>query len=68
MLNVAFQKNYITETDSTLNVSFLAFHYLDNDEEIKLFNVINTRTKGNGRIAFLVEKLITLSRFLNYFS
>lgn len=34
LLNLAFQKNYITETDSTLNVSFLAFHYLDDDEEI----------------------------------
>jgi hypothetical protein len=32
----------------TLNVSFLVFHYLDNDEEIKFFNVINTRAKGNG--------------------
>ena len=37
---------YINETDSTLNVPFLAFHYLDEDEEIKLFDVINSKAKG----------------------
>ncbi|MGM2700160.1 MULTISPECIES: hypothetical protein [Bacillus cereus group] len=36
-----------------MNVSFLAFHYLDNDEEIKFFNVINTKAKGNGTNRFL---------------
>ncbi|EEM42351.1 hypothetical protein bthur0004_17560 [Bacillus thuringiensis serovar sotto str. T04001] len=40
-----------------MNVSFLAFHYLDNDEEIKLFNVINTRTKGNGSNRFLSREI-----------
>lgn len=49
-------KEYISETDSTLNVPFLAFHYLDDDEEIKLFDVINTKAKGIGT---------SLSRYLN---
>lgn len=49
-------KEYIYETDSTLNVPFLAFHYLDDDEEIKLFDVINTKAKGIGT---------SLSRYLN---
>jgi len=49
-------KEYIMETDSTLNVPFLAFHYLDDDEEIKLFDVINTKAKGIGT---------SLSRYLN---
>lgn len=49
-------KDYISETDSMLNVPFLAFHYLDDDEEIKLFNVINTKAKGIGT---------SLSRYLN---
>ncbi|WP_236249546.1 DGQHR domain-containing protein [Lysinibacillus sphaericus] len=49
-------KDYISETDSTLNVPFLAFHYLDDDEEIKLFDVINTKAKGIGT---------SLSRYLN---
>lgn len=49
-------KEYIEETDSTLNVPFLAFHYLDEDEEIKLFDVINTKAKGIGT---------SLSRYLN---
>lgn len=47
---------YIKETDSTLNVPFLAFHYLDEDEEIKLFDVINSKAKGIGT---------SLSRYLN---
>ncbi|GGG26501.1 hypothetical protein GCM10007425_21380 [Lysinibacillus alkalisoli] len=49
-------KEYIEETDSTLSVPFLAFHYLDEDEEIKLFDVINTKAKGIGT---------SLSRYLN---
>lgn len=49
-------KEYISETDTTLNVPFLAFHYLDEDEEIKLFDVINTKAKGIGT---------SLSRYLN---
>lgn len=49
-------KEYIEETGSTLNVPFLAFHYLDEDEEIKLFDVINTKAKGIGT---------SLSRYLN---
>lgn len=47
---------YINETYSTLNVPFLAFHYLDEDEEIKLFDVINSKAKGIGT---------SLSRYLN---
>ena len=49
-------KEYIKATDSTLNIPFLAFHYLDDDEEIKLFDVINTKAKGIGT---------SLSRYLN---
>lgn len=49
-------EEYIRETDSMLNVPFLAFHYLDEDEEIKLFDVINTKAKGIGT---------SLSRYLN---
>ncbi len=49
-------KEYINETASMLNVPFLAFHYLDDDEEIKLFDVINTKAKGIGT---------SLSRYLN---
>lgn len=47
---------YINETGTTLNVPFLAFHFLDDDEEIKLFDVINTKAKGIGT---------SLSRYLN---
>ncbi|MGE7020843.1 DGQHR domain-containing protein [Solibacillus cecembensis] len=49
-------QEYINETDSTLTVPFLAFHYLDDDDEIKLFDVINTKAKGIGT---------SLSRYLN---
>jgi len=49
-------KEYMEETGSTLNVPFLAFHYLDEDEEILLFDVINTKAKGIGT---------SLSRYLN---
>ncbi|MGE7946914.1 DGQHR domain-containing protein [Lysinibacillus sp. NPDC093688] len=37
-------------------VPFLAFHYLDEEEEIKLFDVINSKAKGIGT---------SLSRYLN---
>lgn len=49
-------KNYIEETGTTLNVPFLAFHFLDEDEEIRLFDTINTKAKGLGT---------SLSRYLN---
>lgn len=48
-------EEYINETDSIVNIPFLTFHYLD--EEIKLFDVINTKTKVIG---------ISLSRYLNH--
>ncbi|MNO35869.1 hypothetical protein D3C76_259260 [compost metagenome] len=41
-------QKYIGETQSDLNVPFLAFHSLDEDEEIKLFDTINTKAKGIG--------------------
>lgn len=50
-----FKKNYIFEIDSILNVLFLVFYYLDNDEEIKFFNVINIRVKENGMSYFLYK-------------
>ncbi|MFF2286655.1 ParB N-terminal domain-containing protein [Peribacillus butanolivorans] len=31
-----------------LHVPFLAFHWLDEDEEIKFFDIINTKAKGIG--------------------
>lgn len=49
-------KQYVEETATTLNIPFLAFHFLDEDEEIKLFDVINTKAKGIGT---------SLSRYLN---
>ena len=49
-------KYYVEETGTTLNVPFLAFHHLDDEEEIKLFDVINTKHKGIGT---------SLSRYLN---
>lgn len=49
-------EEYVMKTDTTLNIPFLAFHYLDEDEEIKLFDVINTKAKGIGT---------SLSRYLN---
>jgi DNA sulfur modification protein DndB len=49
-------EEYVKKTDATLNVPFLAFHYLDEDEEIKLFDIINTKAKGIGT---------SLSRYLN---
>lgn len=41
-------KRYIQETNSNINVPFLAFHFLDEDEEIQLFDTINTKAKGIG--------------------
>ncbi|UDK97508.1 DGQHR domain-containing protein [Lysinibacillus sphaericus] len=49
-------EKYINDTASMLIIPFLAFHYLDEDEEIKLFDVINTKAKGIGT---------SLSRYLN---
>lgn len=42
-------KRYNQDTNSEINVPFLAFHYLDEDEEIQLFDTINTKAKGIGR-------------------
>ncbi|MCF7753175.1 DGQHR domain-containing protein [Paenibacillus xylanexedens] len=41
-------QRYIQETNSDINVPFLAFHNLDEDEEIRLFDAINTKAKGIG--------------------
>lgn len=41
-------KRYTQDTNSEINVPFLAFHYLDEDEEIELFDTINTKAKGIG--------------------
>ncbi|MCZ8514974.1 DGQHR domain-containing protein [Paenibacillus filicis] len=41
-------EKYTRETNSDLNVPFLAFHSLDEDEEVKLFDTINTKAKGIG--------------------
>lgn len=49
-------KRYTQDTHSEINVPFLAFHYLDADEEINLFDTINTKAKGIG---------ISLSRYLH---
>jgi len=49
-------ENYVKKTNSTLSVPFLAFHYLDEDEEIKLFDIINSKAKGIGT---------SLSKYLN---
>ncbi|KQU25339.1 hypothetical protein ASG65_16605 [Bacillus sp. Leaf13] len=46
---------YTKTTNTMLNVPFLAFHWLDEDEEIKFFDIINTKAKGIGT---------SLSRFL----
>lgn len=48
-------KRYTQDTNSDINVPFLAFHYLDEDEEITLFDTINTKQKGIG---------VSLSKFL----
>jgi DNA sulfur modification protein DndB len=49
-------KRYTQDTQSEINVPFLAFHYLDEDEEIQLFDTINTKAKGIG---------ISLSKYLH---
>lgn len=41
-------KRYIQETNSNIDIPFFAFHYLDEDEEIQLFDTINTKAKGIG--------------------
>lgn len=41
-------QQYIQETQSEINIPFLSFHYLDEDEEIQLFDTINTKAKGIG--------------------
>ncbi|CAN7201658.1 DGQHR domain-containing protein [Paenibacillus sp. LjRoot153] len=52
-------KRYAQDTNSEINVPFLAFHFLDEDEEIQLFDTINTKAKGIG---------ISLSRYLRRYS
>ncbi|TKH05553.1 hypothetical protein FC682_08065 [Peribacillus simplex] len=37
---------YTKTTSTMLNVPFLAFHWLDEDEEIKFFDIINIKAKG----------------------
>jgi len=49
-------KRYTQDTNSEIIVPFLAFHYLDEDEEIELFDTINTKAKGIG---------ISLSKYLH---
>jgi DNA sulfur modification protein DndB len=49
-------QQYLKETNSVINIPFLAFHWLDEDEEIKFFNTINSKAKGIGT---------SLSRYLN---
>ncbi|MFD4818173.1 ParB N-terminal domain-containing protein [Peribacillus butanolivorans] len=46
---------YTKTTNTMLHVPFLAFHWLVEDEEIKFFDIINTKAKGIGT---------SLSRFL----
>ncbi|MCY9692268.1 DGQHR domain-containing protein [Paenibacillus alginolyticus] len=41
-------KIYIQETNSELNIPFVAFHFLDYEEEIELFDTINTKGKQIG--------------------
>jgi DGQHR domain len=41
-------ERYTQDTNSDIHVPFLAFHYLDEDEEINLFDIINTKAKGIG--------------------
>ncbi|MGG1552308.1 DGQHR domain-containing protein [Paenibacillus ferrarius] len=48
-------KRYSQETNAEMAIPFLAFHYLDEDEEISLFDTINTKAKGIG---------LSLSRYL----
>lgn len=41
-------KQYLIETNSDISIPFLAFHCLDEDEEIQLFDTINTKARGIG--------------------
>ncbi|PRR92642.1 MULTISPECIES: hypothetical protein [unclassified Bacillus (in: firmicutes)] len=41
-------KLYLEETNAYINVPFLAFHYLEDEEKISLFDTINTKAKGIG--------------------
>ncbi|MEK4049596.1 GNAT family N-acetyltransferase [Bacillus sp. FSL K6-2839] len=41
-------KLYLEETNAFINVPFLAFHYLEDEEKISLFDTINTKAKGIG--------------------
>ncbi|GKS10872.1 hypothetical protein YDYSY3_18720 [Paenibacillus chitinolyticus] len=52
-------KRYTQDTNSEINVPFLAFHFLDEDEEIELFDTINTKAKGIGT---------SLSKYLHRYS
>ncbi|MGE7827328.1 DGQHR domain-containing protein [Paenibacillus sp. NPDC093718] len=66
-------KRYIEETNSEINIPFMAFHYLDEDEEIKLFDTINTKAKGissslskflkreSDELSWMATELLTLS-------
>ncbi|MFK4391101.1 hypothetical protein CN563_11760 [Bacillus sp. AFS026049] len=54
MANIGIER-YTKTTNTMLTVPFLAFHWLDEDEEIKFFDIINTKAKGIGT---------SLSRFL----
>ncbi|MCU6791907.1 DGQHR domain-containing protein [Paenibacillus sp. WQ 127069] len=56
-------KLYIQETDSELNIPFVTFHFLDEDEEIQLFDTINTKSKpiGNSLSKFLQRHADELS-------
>lgn len=40
--------DYVKETNSDISIPFMAFHYLDEDEEINLFDIINTKQKSIG--------------------
>ncbi|PZE20648.1 DGQHR domain-containing protein [Paenibacillus xerothermodurans] len=56
-------KSYIRDTNSELNVPFVAFHFLDGDEEIQLFDTINTKGKpiGSSLSKFLQRQADELS-------
>lgn len=41
-------RRFIHETQMEIVIPFLAFHFLDEDEEIMLFDTINTKAKGIG--------------------
>lgn len=39
---------YLDETNADISIPFMAFHFMDEDEEIKLFDTINTKVKKIG--------------------